>query len=78
MKTFVQLLCWLQILFVSACDRDSVRRLAYGTVQNMGQQRCMDTTLSSQWNDCIKSQSYDDYQRKREELAKPVSGAPSN
>ena len=74
----MKILALLSLLLTSGCDRESVSRLAYGTVQSMGQQRCMDTTLSSQWNDCMKSQGYDEYQRKRQDQVKPAAGASPN
>jgi hypothetical protein len=78
MKACNYLACLLILLLNTACDRDSARRLAYGTVQNMGQQRCMDGSPSNQWGDCMKAPSYDEYQRERREVEKSQNDAPPN
>lgn len=63
-----QLFFYIALLaVVSGCDRDAAKRMAYNAVQGAGRQQCMETTIASQWNHCMKQDSYDDYQRKREE-----------
>jgi hypothetical protein len=56
-------------LMAGGCGRDSLHRLAYGAVQSAGQQRCLDYSPSGQSMSCLSSQSYDEYQRQRRELA---------
>jgi hypothetical protein len=55
-------LAWLAL--ASGCSTETLRRTAYETLQNVGQQEC-EKSMSS---DCQKRVSYDEYQRERKEL----------
>jgi len=49
------------LLFTASCSSESLKRISYETVQNIGAQKCA-KELSS---DCQAREPYDDYQRKR-------------
>jgi hypothetical protein len=57
------------IVIVTACSSDAAKQTAYETLQNIGQQECQKNMPS----DCQSRESYDDYQRQREELALPAN-----
>jgi hypothetical protein len=48
----------------SACGADWPQRLGYHVVQNAGQLQCQKAMA----NDCERRQSYDAYQREREQM----------
>lgn len=47
-----------------ACGADWPQRLGYHAVQNAGQLQCQKAMA----NDCERRQSYDEYQRERQEM----------
>ncbi|OAI04661.1 hypothetical protein A1353_13000 [Methylomonas methanica] len=51
-------------LGMAACSADWPQRLGYHAVQNAGQLQCQ----KAMSNDCERRQSYDAYQREREQL----------
>lgn len=55
--------CLVAVL-LCGCSADTAKRTAYETLQNIHQQECMRNSTQ----DCGERESYDDYQRKREEL----------
>jgi hypothetical protein len=57
------------IVSVTACSGDAAKRTAYETLQNIGQQECLEDMSS----DCQSRESYDDYQRQRKELVPPAN-----
>jgi hypothetical protein len=57
------------VLMVSGCGGESLHRLAYGAVQSAGQQRCLDSSPSSESISCLDHVGYDEYQRRRREVA---------
>jgi hypothetical protein len=59
-------ICLALAPLASGCSMDSANRLAYRAVQGMQQERCIENPgLSKQ--DCLRTESYDEYQRKRQE-----------
>ena len=54
------------ILFMQGCSKEDFKRSAYETIQNIRKQKCREN-LSSQGTDCMKGESYEEYQRKRGE-----------
>ena len=58
------ILSLLAVFLLPACTSGSAQRAAYETVQSIHQQNC----LKDQAGECLKRESYDDYQRKRKEL----------
>ena len=53
-------------LLVSGCSGDSLKRFFYEMNQSQQQQACRkDPTIT-----CLEKESYDQYQKKREELSK--------
>ena len=52
------------LALASGCSTEALRRAAYETMQNVGQQEC-EKSMSS---DCEKRVGYDQYQRERKEL----------
>jgi hypothetical protein len=53
---------------VSGCTKDSLQRLAYGAVQNAGQETCINTSPAAKTIHCLGSVSYDQYKRDRAEV----------
>ncbi|MBF0265454.1 MAG: hypothetical protein HQL46_09285 [Gammaproteobacteria bacterium] len=52
------------ILVLTSCSTETLKRVGYETINNFGQYQCN----IAQGDDCHNRESYDDYQRKREEL----------
>lgn len=52
------------IVFLTGCSANSVKRIAYDTLQNVRQQECMRNLAQ----DCGQQESYDDYRSKRDKL----------
>lgn len=57
------LLIVVPIALIQGCSADAVTRTSYETLQNLREQQC-DKDLSGR---CPSRESYDDYQRKRQE-----------
>jgi len=51
------------VQFVVACSTETAKRTTFETLQNLRQQECRE----NRGTDCQKRESYDDYQRKRQE-----------
>jgi hypothetical protein len=51
-------------------DSFSLSRLAYGAAAGLQQQNCMQSPMARK-QDCLQTESYDDYQRKRQALGSP-------
>lgn len=64
MRFLVGLLGFALVGLASGCSTEALRRTAYETLQNLGQQECEKNPS----DDCEKRLSYDEYQREREEL----------
>ena len=61
--------CWLclaVIALVAGCSTETAKRTAYETLQNIREQECLKDPNSP--SECGKRDSYEDYQRKRNEL----------
>ncbi|AMK78404.1 hypothetical protein A1342_06155 [Methylomonas methanica] len=54
----------LALVMLGACSADWPQRLGYHAVQNAGQLQCQKAMA----NDCERRQSYDEYQREREQM----------
>jgi hypothetical protein len=61
-KRFIFLLC-ATLLTMVGCSRENAKRIGYETVRNIGQQQC----LKDYSADCPERDSYNEYERKREE-----------
>lgn len=57
------------IVLLTGCSADSVKRIAYETLQNVRQQECMRNPAQ----DCGQQESYDDYRSKRDKLTEADS-----
>jgi hypothetical protein len=57
----------LTLSLLAGCSADSVRRVAYESVQGAGEEQCRKTQTPV----CPAHDSYDDYQRNRAALATP-------
>lgn len=66
MMRIALLLIPLSLIVMSGCSRDTVQRTGYETLRNMEQQRCLEQGTST--SPCPKGDSYEEYQRQRQEL----------
>ncbi len=53
----------LSLILLGGCSADWAQRLGYHAVQNAGQMQCQKAMA----NDCERRQSYDEYQRERQQ-----------
>lgn len=66
MNKHVRSLCLAVIVILSAgCSSETAKRTAYEALQGRHEQDCLRYRAA----DCGKTQSYDEYQRQRKELA---------
>ena len=63
-KLCLLVLSLVAVFFLSGCSTDSAQRTAFEALQEVGQADCR--KLPSV--ECPKRESYDDYQRKRQEM----------
>jgi hypothetical protein len=68
MKKSIHALCITFMVLCSGCGNDPFHRLAYSAVQGIGRDQCMEQTTTNKLNDCLKADSYDEYQSKLQEL----------
>ena len=64
MKLFLIFSLMMFLVATQGCSKDSVKRLTYETMQELGQAACRKNHHAN----CSERESYDDYQRKREEV----------
>ncbi|MDD5037062.1 MAG: hypothetical protein PHE55_20235 [Methylococcaceae bacterium] len=70
--SFLITAAFLAILFLlPGCSTDTIKRMAYGSVQSYGQEKCQQNIPSGWSKDCQRKESYDEYQRKRQEVNQP-------
>jgi len=69
MKITVIILLGAALMFTAGCSRENAKRMSYEAVRNMEQQEC----LKDRSIDCPDRESYNDYQRKREEATSSES-----
>lgn len=55
---------------VAGCGLDNLDRLAYGTAAAIQQQNCLDSPVARK-QDCLQTETYDQYQRQRGEADPP-------
>ncbi len=63
MRGFKAVLGLSMMSMICACSADWPQRLGYHALQNVGQMQCQKAMA----NDCERRQSYDEYQREREQ-----------
>ena len=61
------LLITIIVMTIPACSKESLNRTGYKTLQNVEEQKCQENPGS----ECPEQESYDDYQRKKQELETP-------
>ena len=66
MKAITALIFVAAIVTVLGCSKESVKRATYGGAQLYGQHQCAEEFSA----DCPEPDSYEEFQRKREELNK--------
>lgn len=49
----------------AGCEKDSVRRLTYGTLQGLQRQTCLENN-PTQAQDCLRAESYDQFRYQRQ------------
>jgi hypothetical protein len=57
-------LCLIVVALVSGCSKETAKRTAYETLQNVHEQEC----LKNPAMDCGKRDSYEDYEHQRKSL----------
>lgn len=71
MTHLFRLLCLTTALGgISGCGADFASRMAYGALGGMQQQTCIESPAARK-QDCLQTESYDEYQRKRQEMGAP-------
>jgi hypothetical protein len=69
MLPVIRVICLAGVALMAGCTAEAVKRTAYETLQNIGQQEC-EKSLSP---DCDKRETYDQYRREREKLSPPAA-----
>ncbi len=63
MRNTLVLLLTVIVITIPACSKESLKRTGYKTLQNIQEQKCQRNS-----SECPEQESYDNYQRKRQEL----------
>ena len=72
MKNAPRLLCLALLCLAAGCGADSLSRIAYGAADGLQRQTCMESPVARK-QDCMRTEGYDEYQRKRQEAAAPAT-----
>jgi hypothetical protein len=67
----LRILCLTAVSFGSGCNPPSINRIAYGTMESMQQQNCIESPMTRK-QDCLTTESYDEYKRKRQAADAPL------
>jgi len=67
MRNILVLLLTVIVFTIPACSKESLKRTGYKTLQNIQEQKCQKNPST----ECPELESYEDYQREREELETP-------
>jgi len=70
MIKLIRAICLALPCLASGCGMDSVNRIVYGTAEGLQRQQCLESPMARK-QDCLPAESYDEYQRKRQEANAP-------